>query len=205
MQRTPGHSRRESAKGVSARLVPDEARGFTLVELLVTVAVLAIILALATPSFTAIVNSNRLAAGANEMVASIQLARMESMRRNLRVAVCESSNSTTCTDGDLWAQWITIADTNRDGAFSNADEVLRVSTPKGVQVRGSDDISGNSNRIEFRADGLARADDGALLDADVGVCIATTQPTQNQRLVGIGSGSRISTTPVNAGGSCAAP
>jgi type IV fimbrial biogenesis protein FimT len=205
MQRAPGHSRRESAKCVPAGLTPGRAQGFTLVELLVTVAVLAIILALAMPSFTAIVNSNRLAAGANEMVASIQLARMESIRRNLRVAVCESSNGTTCTGGDLWAQWITVADANRDGTFSNADEVLRVSTPKGVQVRGSDDISGNSNRIEFRADGLARDDDDALLDAEVGVCIATTQPVENQRLVGIGSGSRISTAPDNAGGSCAAP
>lgn len=172
---------------------------------MVTIAVLAIILALAVPSFTAIVNGNRLAANANEMVASIQLARMESLRRNLRVAVCESSNASTCTDGDLWAQWITVADTNRDGAFSNADDVLRVSMAKGVQVRGSTDITGNGNRIEFRADGLARGEDDALLDAEVGVCIETTQPPENQRLIGIGSGSRVSSTPENAGGSCAAP
>lgn len=180
--------------------------GFTLIELVVTVAVLAIIVAMAAPSFTSMINSNRLATNTNELVASVQLAKMESLRRGMRVGVCESSNGTTCTDGDSWAQWITIADIDRDDDFDAADEVLRVSTARvPVQVRVSADVGDNGNRIEFRADGLARDDVGALLNANVGVCIPTTQPAENQRLLGIGSGSRISTRRVNAGGACATP
>lgn len=177
-----------------------------MIELIVALSVLAIIVAMAVPSFTSFINSNRLATNANELVASVQLAKMESLRRGLRVGVCESSNGTTCTDGDNWAQWITIADVDRDGDFDASDDVLRVSTVKvPVQVRASADIGDNTNRIEFRADGLARDDAGALLNAAVGVCIPTTMPAENQRLVGIGSGSRISTSRVDAGGACATP
>ena len=181
-------------------------RGFTLIELVVTVSVLAIIVAMAVPSFTSLINANRLATNANELVAAVQLAKMESLRRGMRVGVCESSNGTTCTDGDNWAQWITIADVDRDDDFDAADEVLRVGTARvPVQVRVSGNIGDNGNRIEFRADGLARDDVGALLNADVGVCIPTTQPAENQRLIGIGSGSRISTRRRNAGGACPTP
>lgn len=181
-------------------------QGFTLIELVVTVSVLAIIVAMAVPSFTSMINSNRLATNANELVAAVQLAKMESLRRGMRVGVCESSNGTTCTDGDNWVQWITIADIDRDGDFDAADEVLRVGSARvPVQVRVSSGIGDNGNRIEFRPDGLARDTLGALLSADVGVCIPTTQPAENQRLIGIGSGSRISTTRDDAGGTCPTP
>lgn len=201
MRRIYGHA--GGGHGISALR---RYHGFTLIELVVTVAVLAIIVAMAAPSFTSMINSNRLATNTNELVASVQLAKMESLRRGMRVGVCESSNGTTCTDGDNWAQWITIADIDRDDDLDAADEVLRVSTARvPVQVRVSADIGDNGNRIEFRPDGLARDDVGALLNANVGVCIPTTQPTENQRLVGVGSGSRISTTRTNAGGACATP
>ncbi|MFP7721977.1 GspH/FimT family pseudopilin [Lysobacter sp. A3-1-A15] len=177
--------------------------GFTLIELLVAIAVLAIMIALAVPSFTGLINGNRLTANSNEMVASLQLAKMESLRRNLRVAVCESDDGATCTDGDEWGQWITIADSNRDGTY---DQVLRVSVvEQPVQVRAADTITGNGNRIEFRADGMARAADGALLDALVSVCLPTTQPPQNERLVELAFGSRINSRRSDAGGACVAP
>lgn len=182
------------------------SQGFTLIELIVALSVLAIIVAMAVPSFTSLINSNRLSTNANELVAAVQLAKMESLRRGMRVAVCESSDGDTCTDGDDWVQWITIADIDRDGDFDGSDEVLRVGIAKApVQVRVSSDIGDNGNRIEFRPDGLARDDLGALLNADVGVCIPTTRPAENQRLIGIGSGSRISTSRDDAGGTCATP
>lgn len=201
MQRIQGHAGEQC--GITA---VRRYQGFTLIELVVAISVLAIIVAMAVPSFTSLINSNRLATNANELVASVQLAKMESLRRNMRVGVCESSNGTICTDGDNWAQWITIADVDRDGDFDASDDVLRVSTAKiPVQVRVSAAIGNNGNRIEFRADGLARDAVGALLNADIGVCIPTTQPAENQRLIGIGSGSRISTTRNDAGGACATP
>src|SRR5690606_24370806 len=57
-------------------------RGFTLIELLVTLAVASMLVVVAVPNFQAFVNSSRLAGAANEMIASLQLARAEAIRRN---------------------------------------------------------------------------------------------------------------------------
>ena len=173
-------------------------RGFTLIELLVTVAILAILLALAVPSFTAIINNNRLAGQANEVVGSLQLARVEAVRQNRRAIVCRSTNGTSCAGAGQWTTWITFLDMNNDGA-GTAAEVIRVNTAK-APVRVTSGIAS----ISFRPDGLARnTATGALADTAITVCIPTTRPAQNRRVVSIGpGGSRISTASANGAGLC---
>lgn len=186
------------AKRRSLGLVRAGEAGFTLIELMVTVAVLAILLAIAFPSFTALVNSNRLTGNANALVAALQHARSEAVSRNASIVVCRSVNGTTCATGAQWNGWITIVETG--GA------VLRVNTVKApVVVSASSNISGNNDRVVFRPDGMARASGGALLNARLAVCIATTRPAENQRFVNIGTGSRISVSRANGAGACAAP
>ena len=68
--------------------------GFTLVELAVTVAILAILIAIAVPSFTVVVNNNRLASQANALVGALQYARTESVRLNQRVVLCQTADGT---------------------------------------------------------------------------------------------------------------
>lgn len=163
-------------------------RGFTLVELMVTVAVAAILLALATPSFTSLINSNRLAGAANEMVGVLQTARMEAVRLNRTVSVCAGC------DGNA-DSLVAFRDEDDNGAAA-ADEILRVATVNpAVELTAGDDIA-------FRADGLGREDDGNLADTSYRFCIPTDQPENNIRLVTIASGSRISTEADSGSGSC---
>lgn len=81
--------------------------GFTLIELLVTIAVLAILIAAAVPSFTSLINANRLSTQANEMVATLQMARSEAVRLNTSVVVCRSTDGATCAAAGRWDRWIT--------------------------------------------------------------------------------------------------
>jgi len=180
--------------------------GFSLIELMVTVAVLAIVATMAIPAFTAIVNGNRLTSAANETLAIFQSARMEAIKANRRSVACLSANpdaaAPSCTTATA-AGWIVFTDLNRDGQLTAGEKLLRAgSLPAGVQVSGSDSLAG---KVIFRADGMARTETGDLLSATVDMCLRTTQPRQNVRHVSIGSGSRLSIQRADGGGECGIP
>lgn len=104
--------------------------GYTLIELLVTLAVASILIAAATPSLAAFFRINRLAGATNEMVLSLQLARAEAARRGRPVSLCRSVNGTSCAGGTAWADgWIVFQDANSTGlpsATGAGAEVIRV-------------------------------------------------------------------------------
>ncbi len=195
------------------------ARGFTLVELLLTISLLGVLVVLAVPGFQTISNVNRLSGTSNELLTSMQVARMEAIRRNARVVICRSTNpdsgaAATCsTAAGNWTGWIAFVDDGgatpanaRNGTRDAGETVLRVSaavTP--LVVVPSVAISGASQRIVFRPDGLARTAANGLLAAQLRVCIATTTPAQNARDVAIASGSRMVVNKTDAAGACAAP
>lgn len=196
---------------VSALLIRPKVRvprGFTLIELMVAVAVMAVLVAAAIPSFTSVFNGNRLTSIANELAASLQGARMEALRRGQRVIVCQSSTGTSCANvaaASSWAGWMVFADANND-TNPQAAEILRfdrIQAP--MEVRASPAISGGNSRIVFRPDGLAYSNGGLLLQANLSPCIVTTTPGENVRDVGITFGSRIIVSRRNGAGACAAP
>jgi type IV fimbrial biogenesis protein FimT len=88
-------------------------QGFTLVELMVTLAVAAIILAIAAPSFSQMIRENRLITTANNLVGNIQLARSEAIRRGVQVTMLPVVD-------DDWSQgWNIFTDWNPDNDLSN--------------------------------------------------------------------------------------
>src|SRR5690606_661000 len=118
--------------------------GFSLIELMVVVAIVAILAVVAYPALGSVINSNRLSSHANEMVASLQLARSEAIRRNATVSVCGSTDGSTCvTSAGAWASWLTVLDSD--------DTVLFVHVAK-----PSVEISSNAAKIVYGPDGLAR-------------------------------------------------
>ena len=177
-------------------------RGFSLVELFVTLGVLSILTAVSIPLITSTINASRITSSANEFVAALQLARMESIRRNVRVLVCESSDGLSCTGGAQWRGWVVFADRNQNGLVDVDEQINsgRVEAP--LLARSSGNIG---NRILFRSDGLAYLNN-QLLNGNMRLCMATTQPTENARDVRIAAGSRMSVGPAtNVGVACAAP
>jgi type IV fimbrial biogenesis protein FimT len=192
------------------------AAGFSIIELIIAIAILAILVALATPSFTSIINSNRLTASGNEFLATLQYARIEAIRRNARVVVCPSNNadsaSPSCSTSGTVSGWIsfvddggTVAANARNGTLQAGERVLRVNAmPEGLELRASSNISA-SQRIIFRSDGLARGSAGALLEGTVSVCKQTTTPEENVREISIDSGSRMGVQKANGSGACPTP
>jgi type IV fimbrial biogenesis protein FimT len=100
------------------------AAGFTIIELMITLAVIGVLLALAAPSFSDIILSSRLSSYANDFVASTHLARSEAIKRNARVSICVSANGTSCTTGN-WSQgWVVFHDANNNDAIDSGEAVI---------------------------------------------------------------------------------
>lgn len=174
-------------------------RGFTLMELMVGISVLGILTAVAVPSFTNMINRNRLAGQSNELLGAIQYARTEAIRTNARVTFCGASSADAAADDDCGAgaqsHWVVIGSTGGGG-----QEQLREYTVKEPLA-----VSTDLERITFTADGLARDPvTQALLTGEITVCLPTTNPPQNKRVLNIASGSRVAiTTPAEDGeGTC---
>jgi len=133
------------AKSFHARRFAFAMRGVTLVELMVTIAVAAILLAVAVPGFLQIVQSNRLTSATNEFMAAINFARSEAIKRGQSVWLCKTADGAACTlSGNEWETgWMAFLDTNKDGKWSPGDEILRVwpGLPEGYTLRPNKNFS----------------------------------------------------------------
>lgn len=116
----------------------ENERGFTLVELMVTIAVASILLGIGIPSFVALIDNNRLTAYANDMAGAFNLARSESIKRGVLVKVRRIGAVSSNWD----AGWNVFIDVDNDGVLdADTDVVLREypALNAGVTLR-SDDI-----------------------------------------------------------------
>ena len=129
------------------------ASGFSLIELMVTIAIVAILLALGLPSFEGSMRSNRVATTTNEMLASLALARSEAIRSSRDSVLCASDDGLACDDTLDWnAGWIVAMDDNRDGTFERVVRYVQAhprlvfagtaATPIEFDYRGRPDAAG---------------------------------------------------------------
>jgi len=85
-------------------------KGFTLIELMIVLVILAVILGVVLPGFTDLRLTNRLKTYANEIVASVYLARSEAIKRNVAINLCASTDGSSCAGSGGWEQgWIVLA------------------------------------------------------------------------------------------------
>jgi type IV fimbrial biogenesis protein FimT len=135
-------------------------QAFTLVELMVTMAVFAVLVTIAIPAFNSYVRTNRLSSETNALVGALSFARSEAVKRGANISVCRSSDGATCaTDASGWnAGWIIFVNTDNDApaAVDAGEEILHVygALSTGNTLSAS---AGFSNYITYRSNGFGNS------------------------------------------------
>ena len=135
--------------------------GFSLVELVATVAVLAIVLALALPSFRALAERHQSLGAFHSLTAALAGARIAAIQRGRPVSVCPSADGRSCrTDGDWSKGWLVYSDPERSPQPASPDAILWVEqrSDEAVLIRAS---SGRP-RVRYQPTGFAGGSNASL-------------------------------------------
>lgn len=133
------------------------ARGFTLVELMITLAIAVILLTVAVPGFQSFILNARRTMLANDLVLALAYAKSEAVKRGVRVTVCSRQDDTTCAGSTTWdTGWLVFVDNDGDGVVDASDTppdlVLQVypPLPTGSTLRATTD-----QRVTFQPTGFS--------------------------------------------------
>jgi type IV fimbrial biogenesis protein FimT len=150
---------RGGVRGRAACLHSHRIHGVSMVELLITLAIVAVLAVIATPSFVGIIQKARLQAEVNSLASDLQYARAEAIKRGQPVSLCPSSNGTTCntTNPTYWeAGWIVFNDVNGSGTTdSTNDTPLRVRAPLASGDTFRPTPSAPASAVTYSRDGFA--------------------------------------------------
>jgi type IV fimbrial biogenesis protein FimT len=136
-------------------------RGFTLIEVLVVIAIAAIATGIAAPQMTKMMGTNRIQTEASALVGDLQFARTEAIKRGATVSVCPSANAqaTTpaCVTTNTWHNgWIVFADVNSNGVYDSTIDSLPLKVRNATQ--GGDTITASPqpspNAVTFNREGF---------------------------------------------------
>lgn len=181
------------------------SHGFSLMELLITIAVLAITLAIALPSFSGVIGESKLRSQAVEIQSALAFARTEAIRLNQSVVFCHSNNGVNCTEppSSGWEGWLVSA----AGAALNTPALpiartgLIATAP--MKISSGPNLTAATHVIRFTPQGLARgfANNIPLSDL-IQVCITQEAVNPNTREIQFSSGGRSRIVATDNAGVC---
>jgi type IV fimbrial biogenesis protein FimT len=154
-----------------------------LIELVTVLAIASILAGSAVPSFLGLMRSTKLTNSANDLFASLVLARSEASKRNSRVVLCKSADGISCSPTGGWEQgWIVFHDANDDGKRDPTERIVSRVDPLPRDMR----LSGNLNvakYISYAPTGETKLTSGAFQAGTITLCNASSKGEEARQIV----------------------
>lgn len=172
----------------------ERVKGFTLIELMITLVIAGTLLSIALPSFQNLIIDSRLNATATELADAVRLARSEALKRNRPIVLCQidPSDPDECDSGGNWEGWA-VHDEVDDETVLRVGELNSFSNT----IRVNSDLNGQS--VSFASDGLARGAGALIAEATITICATSGSGDKTRRVI-FGAAGRVSI--VNIAGVC---
>lgn len=140
--------------------------GFTLIELMVVIAITAILIALAVPSMSSFLAKWQMNSALNAFSGSMRQARSEAIKSSRIVTICPSTNGTSCNNTNEWKDgWIVYLDADNSGSLDTGEEVLvEQSSLSGINGATS---NGGVKSFSYLPNGLLRSQASAITFSSV--------------------------------------
>lgn len=140
--------------------------GVTMIELMIVIAIAAILASIAAPSFSDFINSTRLTSTMSQLTSDLNRARSEAIKRNSWVLVCVRGSNTACGAGTDWANgWLVCQDSSDDG--TNNCDAGTAANPNPITVHQAINanfiLTGSAGSIRFNPSGTQGAGGAATL------------------------------------------
>ena len=160
-----------------------DSNGYTLIELVVVIALLAILLALGTPSLIQWVESARLKTLSSDLLSDLRLTRSEAILRGERVVLCTAASQESCSPSGGWHQGrLMFVDKNNNGSREASESIMRYrsAAPDGWSISGNSPVA---NYVSYDGLGATRLTGGAFQAGTVTVCRSGASNTNARKVV----------------------
>ena len=170
----------------SDRVHNRKSGGFTLIELMIVLVIVAVVLVLVPPGMTQLSLSTNLKTYSQEMLSSVYLARSEAIKRNAPATLCVSTDGTTCAGAGDWEQgWIVLA---ADGTVIKTQQSITA----GYRMTGDASAPG-SHTMVFQPSGAVST------SSNITVCRKLPKVGNKERVVRVTATGRGRVTTATAG------
>jgi len=169
-----------------------KTKGFTLLELMVVLALAGVLATLAAPSFRSLLLESRVTSVANEFVSSLYSARSLSISQGRRVTLCTSRDGVTCEKSIHWSSgWLLFEDDANFGEIDPGERIVwfHEKLPNSFILKGNQAVQ---SYISYTPEGMARSKNGGFQAGTITLSVVDVK-----RKIIIGSGGRVRVLRVN--------
>ncbi len=147
------------------------------------VAVMAILMSLAVPAMTGVMDSVKLTSASNTFLSTLYLTRSEAIKRNGRVVLCKSATGLSCSTDGSWEQgWIVFHDENNNATLDSGEEIIQRegALPSNLSLIGNTPVS---KYVSYTSSGTTKLSSGAFQAGMITLCRQSTSSVEARQII----------------------